>query len=125
MADESQEERRKKDRIPVRFHVTYSGRNVVGTAYASNISVSGALLEEADPLLLSGGEIRMSFSLLPGSLAIELSAEVVRETENGFGVRFTGMTPRNRSLLKMAIDVAKRKQRELDAEDEEDRTLLG
>ena len=119
-------ESRSSPRVVVRFPVKFFGRNVEGTAYARNVSVSGALLEEAEPLLITGGQIRLRFALAPDALPIDISAEVVRETEGGFTVRFTRMDSRVRSVLKTVISKMLRavEQEGEDPDDDEDKTLL-
>ena len=94
---------RKKPRINVRFGTQFRGRRISGTGVVKNISESGALIENAEPLLVSGGRIRLRFSFYDGSLPIEIGAVVVRPTDAGFGVRFTGLDARLRSLLAMSI----------------------
>jgi hypothetical protein len=118
-------ERRANQRVRVRFPVSFTGKNTEGRAYARNISTTGALLEEAEPLLVAGGRIRLRFSLFPDSLPIEVTAEVVRETQHGFAVRFTEMDPRFRGVLRMAVTRAIATAAENEGEDDdEDRTLL-
>jgi hypothetical protein len=112
----------------VRFPVSFTGRNTQGRAYAQNISVSGALLVDADPLLLAGGKIRVSFSLFPDSLPIDIDADVVRETEDGFAVRFSDTDPRARGVLRRAVakalQAAADELQAAEGDDDEDRTLL-
>jgi hypothetical protein len=120
--------KRASQRVHVRFPVSFTGHSTSGTAYAQNISVSGALLEDADPPLLAGGKIRLSFSLFPDSLPIEINAEVVRETEAGFAVRFSDLEVRAREVLRRAIVKALNSAAEHLEDrlgyDDEDRTLL-
>lgn len=94
---------RKKPRINVKFRTQFEGRRTAGTGTVKNISESGALIEDAKPLLVSGGRIRLKFSFFEGSLPIELGAVVVRATDAGFAVKFSGMDARLRSLLAMSI----------------------
>ena len=121
---------RSTGRVPVRFPVRFFGRHVEGTAQALNVSATGALLEDAEPLLIAGGKIRLRFSLAPDALPIDVAAEVVRETETGFAVRFTGMDGRVRAVLKTAVSKALRaleeRETDLDEEDDDDddKTLL-
>ncbi len=67
----------------------------------------------------------MRFSLFPDSLPIEVGAVVVRETPEGFAVRFTSIEPRLKAILRRsiarAIVDAERRQPE---EDDDDLTLL-
>ena len=99
---------RKASRVEVRFDAEYSGRSVQGTGVVLNISASGALIEDADPPLLSGGEVTLKFSLYEGSVALTVRAIVTRETDRGFGVKFIEMNPRTRKVLKMSIAKALR-----------------
>jgi hypothetical protein len=117
-------DRRASQRVRVRFPVTFTGRNIQGCAFARNISVSGALLEDAEPLLITGGRIRVRFSLFPESLPIEATAIVVRETENGFAIRFVDMDGRFRSVLRRAIKMALSASPGGGDDDDEERTLL-
>jgi hypothetical protein len=121
-------DKRASQRIHVRFPVTFTSHSTEGTAYAQNISVTGALLEEADPPLLAGGKIRLRFSLFPDSLPIEIEAEVVRETEAGFAVRFSDLEVRSREVLRRAIvkalNAAADRLVPFVDDEEEDRTLL-
>jgi hypothetical protein len=121
-------ELRTSARVSVRFPVTFYGRQVEGTAQATNVSATGAFLQDADPLLITGGKIRLRFSLAADALPIDVWAEVVRETETGFAVRFTKMEPRIRAVLKTAISKAIRATElgvdDPDDDDDEDKTLL-
>ncbi len=120
-------ERRGKPRVRVRFPVSYSGRNTQGRAYAENISVSGALLVEAEPLLLAGGTIRLRFSLFPDSLPIEIEADVARETEKGFAVHFSKGDARAWGILRQAVTKALQAAAdglETVEDDDDERTLL-
>lgn len=105
-------------RIPVRFTAEYSGRGVEGSGTVRNISHSGALIEQAEPLLIAGGDVRLRFSFFESSLPVEIRAKVVRETDQGFAVRFVELTPRITAVLKLAI------ARSLEDSDDEDSTLL-
>ncbi|MEE9281720.1 MAG: PilZ domain-containing protein [Myxococcota bacterium] len=119
---------RGKPRASVRFRVDYTGPTFEGHGTVLNISRTGALIEDADRLLMTGSEIKLRFSFFQDSVPIEIPAQVVRETDRGFGVRFTKLTPRTRSVLGMAI--AKLRQSLEDAEgaailsDDDDITLL-
>jgi hypothetical protein len=113
-------EARKFPRLSVSFAIEYSGRSVRGTGTVRNISSSGALIENAEPLLLAGGEVQLSFSIFGNSLPITVPAKVVRETETGFGVEFLEMNVRSRKILKMAITKALNRP----DQSEEDSTLL-
>ena len=119
---------RKKQRINVRFGADYHGRRISGSGVVTNISESGALIDEAEPLLVSGGRIRLRFSFYDGSLPIEIGAVVVRPTETGFAVRFTGLDARLRSLLAMAVAKLRNTSHEASgvpgADDDDEVTLM-
>jgi hypothetical protein len=90
-------------RVDACFRAEYRGHNVHGTGCVRNLSITGALIEEAEPLLLSGGEISIRFPFFETSLPIEIAALVVRETPGGFGVRFKPLERRLQQLLSVAI----------------------
>ncbi len=111
---------RGKLRASVRFRVDYIGPTFEGRGTVLNISKTGALIEDADRLLMTGSEIKLRFSFFHDSVPIEIPAQVVRETDQGFGVQFTKLSPRTRSVLGLAI--AKLRQ---SLEDSEDASVLG
>jgi c-di-GMP-binding flagellar brake protein YcgR len=114
-------ENRRFRRVSVRFEIEYSGRSVSGTGTVQNISSTGALIEDADPPLLSGGEVTLRFSIFEDSAPITIRGKVVRETENGFGVEFVEMDPRTRKVLKTAVSKALKRE---SGSGEDDTTLL-
>ncbi len=93
-------------RVPVRFSVKFSSKYCNGSGMVQNISSSGALIEDAEPPLLAGGEVKLEFSLFADSLPIKIKARVVRETEEGFAVQFQKADPRTRQILRAAIKKA-------------------
>lgn len=119
---------RRKARASVRFKVAYHGPSFEGTGTVLNISKTGALIEDCDRLLMTGIDIRLSFSFFEDSVPIEVPATVVRETDQGFGVQFTKLSPRTRSVLGMAISKLRQTYEDSEGapqlEDGEDITLL-
>jgi hypothetical protein len=109
---------RRAHRVPVAFTCEFFGRTLKGRGMVRNISVSGALIEEAEPLLITGTELELRFAL-EGEEPIEIGAEVVRETEGGFGVRFETMNARVRAAMLELIT----QEREYE-DDQEAPTLL-
>jgi hypothetical protein len=97
------QELRRTRRIAVCFRAEFSGRHVRGSGTVQNISLSGALIEEANPLLLTGAEIVLRFPFFHDSLPVELPARVVRETAAGFGVHFRPLASRLHRVLTLAI----------------------
>ena len=87
--------------IPTRYQV--SGEAPIGTGVIQNISKSGALVDDESCKAPVGSRIRLSFSLLPTSQPVKLSAEIVRMADTGFAVRFRDLDPRNRQLLEAAL----------------------
>jgi hypothetical protein len=106
---------RRAHRVPVYFSCEFFGRKIQGEGMVRNISVSGALVEEAEPLLIAGTEVKLRFSLGPDTLPVEVGAEVVRETEGGFAVRFDCIDARVRSVLQQLIARARDRQDEDEA----------
>ncbi len=105
---------RQKARARVRFQVAYvvrgktmetaNGRRPLeGTGRVRNISKSGALIEDADPLVTPGSTIKLRLSFLEDSIPVEIPAQVIRESGTGFAVEFKKLTPRTRAVLGMAI----------------------
>jgi hypothetical protein len=95
--------RRAKERVEMRVQVEFRGRRTRGRGFIRNISESGALVEDAEPLVVAGGRIRLRFAFFGDSLPVELPASVVRETEDGFAVQFSGLDARLRAVLALVI----------------------
>jgi hypothetical protein len=96
-------QKRSKRRVDMRVPVEFSGRHVRGRGFIQNISESGALVEDAEPLVVAGGRIRLRFAFFEDSLPVEVPATVVRETPTGFGVQFAGLDARLKSVLGLVI----------------------
>ncbi len=90
-------------RVSVQFSVDFSNRYCHGTGTVQNISSSGALIEEVDPPLLSGGKIALSFTPFDDSKPIELRATIVRETDTGFAVEFDELDVPTYKILRTTI----------------------
>jgi hypothetical protein len=101
--------KRAKERVAMGVPVEFRGRRTQGRGCIRNISESGALVEDAQPLVVAGGRIRLRFAFFGDSLPVEIPATVVRETATGFGVQFSGLDARLRSVL--ALVIAKIRQR--------------
>jgi hypothetical protein len=95
--------KRTKRRVDMRVPVEFSGRHVRGRGFLCNISESGALVEDADPLVVAGGRVRLRFAFFQDSLPVEIPATVVRETPTGFAVQFAGLDARLKSVLALVI----------------------
>jgi len=95
--------KRAKARVEMRVPVEFRGRRTQGRGFIRNISESGALVEDAEPLVVAGGRIRLRFAFFEDSLPVEIPASVVRETASGFGVQFSGLDARLRNVLAMLI----------------------
>jgi hypothetical protein len=100
-ADEAS--KRAKERVEMRVPVEFRGRRTQGRGFILNISESGALVEDAEPLVVAGGRIRLRFAFFEDSLPVEIPASVVRETASGFGVQFSGLDARLKSVLALVI----------------------
>lgn len=102
-ASESSDQEHRARRIGARFQTDFVGKQVEGTGTVRNISLTGALIEDCSPLLIGGGDVRLTFSFFEGSLPVEVRAKTVRETKTGFAVQFVGMHPRVKAILSAAI----------------------
>ena len=84
-------ERRVEPRLRLLSHAFYWADRVEGRGELSDISMTGALIEEASTPMKPGTELRVTFGLKECGTAIQLRANVVRETETGFAVEFLEM----------------------------------
>jgi hypothetical protein len=100
---EAEPSKRVKERVVMPVPVEFRGRRTRGRGVIRNISESGALIEDAEPLIVAGGRIRLRFAFFEDSLPVEIPATVVRETATGFGVQFAGLDARLRSVLALII----------------------
>jgi len=96
-------EARSTRRVEVAFSAEYAGEEVSGSGTVRNISLGGARIETATPLGVDAGELRIRFAFFTDAVPIEVRALVVRETEDGFAVRFVGLNGRVRALLGFAL----------------------
>ncbi len=105
---------RQKARARVRFQVAYivrgktmetadGRRPLEGTGRVRNISKSGALIEDADEVVMPGSSIKLRLSFLEDAIPVDIPAEVIRETETGFAVEFKKLNPRTSAVLGVAI----------------------
>lgn len=112
-------------RVPLDLPCEFHGRKLSGRGIVKNVSVSGALIDEASSLLITGTMVRLRFSFGEGASPIEVKGEVSRETPCGFALRFVAVDPRTRGTLKASIERVQQALDESDeAEDAEAPTLL-
>ncbi len=104
-------------RVQVQFAAEYVGKRVDGTGNVRNLSRTGALIEPAEPPLEPGSEVGIRLWFPDSTLAVEVAAEVVRESDAGFAVRFTEMNERTYNILTLVI--ARAVARGLAGDDEE------
>ncbi len=91
-------EQRVSIRKPLRTPVAYWASHVEGGGTIANISTSGALIEPASRSVTPGTPLRIFVNEVDFS-SVAISAEVVRITEWGFAVSFTGVGPETERLL--------------------------
>jgi hypothetical protein len=108
--------------VPVRFHTELWGRDGEGSGIVRSISSSGAIIEDATPPLVISGEARLKFSLLEGTLPIEIRVLVAREVDGATEVEFLEMNARTRKLLRMVV--ARAVSRAEDSDDPDDAPTL-
>jgi len=96
-------EARRTRRVTVQFNAEYAGEKAEASGVVRNISLGGALIESPTSPGTQGSEVRIRFAFFADAVPIEVRALVVRETENGFAVRFVGLNGRIRALLGFAL----------------------
>lgn len=92
--------------VSARLRTDFTCRYGNGKGVIRSISASGVVIEQAEPRLVVGDEVRLRFSLLEDTLPIEIRANVTEGTETGFEAEFHGLSVRTRKLLRMAISKA-------------------
>ncbi len=97
-------ERRSTPRYALAAAVEYEGSNIEGAGTIANISVSGALIEPAAPLVDPETHLDLRVSYLASG--VELSSEVVRTTASGFAVQFAELQPDALAALRRLISLA-------------------
>ncbi len=104
--------------VRVRFSAEFWGKDGKGSGIVQSISSSGAIIEDASPPLVIGGEARLKFSLLEGTLPIEIRVLVAREVNGGTEIEFLEMNARTRKLLRMVVARAVSRAEESDDPDD-------
>ena len=104
--DDQGRERRAAPRFRDRFKVLFRTDEEQGSGTLHDISMGGACVEGASIPLKPGTRVRLEFAPRPDCLPVEVRAEVVRETKNGFAVEFSVLDPRLKRLLRSLIDRA-------------------
>ncbi len=94
----SRVDRRRSLRIKTWFLVLHSSGRDEGEGMLTDISDSGALVEEATSQPSIGNRVRL-LVLLPDQAEFELVGQVVRHTESGFGVEFEKHYPILHNLI--------------------------
>ena len=84
-------ERRVAPRVELLSHAFYWAYGVEGCGELHDVSMTGARIEEASTPMKPGTKLRVTFRLKECGTAIQLWANVVRETETGFAVQFLEM----------------------------------
>ncbi len=98
-------ERRDAPRFQARIPVGYSGARLEGQGIISNLSNSGAALSEITTPVPNGLKLNLEFGALSGLPSISLWAEVVRQTEDGFVLRFLETDTENWQLLGSLLEL--------------------
>ena len=97
-------QRRDAPRFEARIPVGYSGGRLEGQGIISNLSSSGAALSEITTPVPNGLKLNLEFGALSGLPWFSLRSEVVRQTEDGFAVRFLEPDSEKRRLLGPVLD---------------------
>jgi hypothetical protein len=96
------QERRAAPRFRIKGPVHFETGFTEGWGTLTDISIKGALIDGADLGLEVGSSVRLMISLVEGALPVRVTAKVVRETETGFAVEFTGLEPRLQQVIRLA-----------------------
>ncbi len=102
-------------RFPTGIPVGYSGGRLEGLAKVADVSKSGARLAAASSVVPDGTRVQFEFGVLNDLRRFSMGAEVVRQTEDGFAVRFHVEDPNHGKLfiplLEMIASRADRRQK--------------
>lgn len=101
-------ERRSAARFDLEGQADYSAVEVEGSGSLHDLSTSGARLDDVTHHLKPGVKLKLRVVLVPGGVPLSLHGRVVRETETGFAVEFTGNTPRTEAVLKTVINESRK-----------------
>jgi hypothetical protein len=96
-------DRREEERIDKFGWARFQSGDVEGQGLATNLSLSGVMIERASQQLGPGTKVVLRLKVAGGYETVSIEAEVVRESDTGFALRFTNLEPRVASLLGDAI----------------------
>lgn len=99
-------EKRVAPRLRLQAAARYSSGPASGEGIVKNMSRSGALIENVSNPLRPGTKVTLHICLVSGAEEMQLSAEVVRETPEGFAIRFVGLESRQATLLSVLLSKA-------------------
>lgn len=91
-------DKRKHPRFEARFDTLCSFGRAAGTGVLTDVSYSGARLEDVSHVPELGTKIRLYVFVLPVS-PFELEGEVVRRSESGFAIEYSVESPDVRRLV--------------------------
>ncbi len=97
--------RRAAERIRTEFETLYSSKRREGSGVLSDLSLLGAMLEEATLLPNVGEQVRLHLFPGGGVAPLMVFGGVVRLTESGFAVQFKEPAEAIRHLLEDAAGV--------------------
>ena len=98
--DKEESERRSAPRTSGR--VRYSAGRIEGTGFFYDLSLTGARISTQSGIPRVGTAATLFFCIGEDD-AVTVNAEVVRELDNGFAVRFVRLDPRIQDLLIAAL----------------------
>lgn len=98
----SDPQRRRETRVQTRFESLYSAGRSEGTGVLADISYTGALIVSASSSPDVGKQLRIYVFIQPVA-PFELVGTVVRHTEDGFAIKYSGQT---KELKRFVDDIA-------------------
>ena len=109
VVSEASDERRKHDRIPVRYKISYASAEDLKAHYLSNISLGGVFIETKNPMT-RGARFNLTIFLPDGGKNLDILCEVVwsfreeRVTTTGthspgMGLKFLNLSPEDEDRI--------------------------
>ncbi len=94
------EEKRTARRIPVEVLTEFVvGETVAANGVARDLSVTGVWIEAQTGSLNVGEQVKLRFSIHPGTFATEFPGRIVRKTTDGFAVQFLALEAHHLKIL--------------------------
>ncbi len=101
--DKPPQANRINDRVRRRAQVYFSSARSEGAGYIVDLSLSGAQIETSARRIERGDKMLLTFNVGPEASLIDIRAEVVRQTDDGFALQFKDLDPDVEAVLRAAL----------------------